>query len=162
MTDRLQEMFDHQLEFQRRLYPNYPPSAGSPELMSSITETAYALSDEIHEATNETGWKPWASSNHVNRERYLGELVDAWHFFMNMCLLLEITPAELYEGYMQKIRINHERQNNGYTGVKEKCPGCNRAYDDPGTKCYPSDPIVVQNPAWCVDKGLIDVNGNRL
>jgi dimeric dUTPase (all-alpha-NTP-PPase superfamily) len=133
MDDRLAEMFTLQRTLQERLAAKagyeFPPQDPA-KLMQDVLVAAYALSDEVHEATNETGWKPWATSNHLNREAYLAELVDAWHFFMNMCLLADITPDELYAGYLAKNQVNHDRQTNGYDGVKSKCPGCKRAYDE--------------------------------
>ena len=159
--DRLDEMFEHQLKFQQR-FGEFPPPDPK-QLMAAITTQAYALTDEIHEATGEVGWKPWASSNHVNRAAYLGELVDAWHFFMNLCLLVNITPEELYAGYMDKIQVNHKRQDDGYDGVSGKCPGCRRAYDDKAVSCWPGS-IPINGPdaiaAWCEQALVIAYTGH--
>ncbi len=114
-----------------------------------------ALENEPHEALAETGWKPWATSNHINVERFHGELVDAWHFFMNLMLHSGMTAETLTTLYYAKREINITRQNNGYTGVTEKCPGCKAAYDDPGVKCYPADdsPNTNRWAAWCATLG---------
>jgi hypothetical protein len=98
--------------------------------MEYIRWNMLALQDELHEAMQETGWKPWASSSHLNIEPYLGEMVDALHFFMNLLLVTGVRPDQLAqkftEIYLAKWQRNVERQAEGYTGVKEKCPVCGR------------------------------------
>lgn len=94
-----------------------------------------ALVDELHEALNEIGWKPWASSQHFNQEAVKGELVDAFHFFMNLCMIAQVTPDDLIQGYINKSAKNIQRQEDGYDGVSTKCPGCGRALDDDAVHC---------------------------
>lgn len=105
------------------------------ERMDAILLNVTACTDELHEALGETGWKPWATSNHLNREEFHAELVDAWHFFMNLMLHSGMTADDLYHGYIKKNASNLKRQAEGYDGVSTKCPGCHRAYDDPAVKC---------------------------
>lgn len=104
------------------------------ERMAYIRFNALALEDELHEALAETGWKPWAKSMHVNEEAYIGELVDVFHFFMNMLLATGATPeflAERFtEKYFAKQELNAQRQAQGYDGVRDKCPNCKRALDE--------------------------------
>ena len=53
------------------------------------------------------------------------ELVDAWHFFMNLMIGLGMTSDELFEGYLKKNKENIRRQEEGYDhtmkhiGIKE-------------------------------------------
>jgi dimeric dUTPase (all-alpha-NTP-PPase superfamily) len=119
------------------------------ERMQAIRDNVLACTDELHEALAETGWKPWASSNHLNVEAFKSELVDAWHFFMNLMLHSGMTADDLYQGYVAKNRKNIQRQAEGYDGVSTKCPGCKRAYDDDAVSCHPSDDKL---PAFC-EKG---------
>lgn len=99
---------------------------------SFLTWNAFALTDELHEAFNEIGWKPWATSRHINRDLAMKEMVDAFHFFMN--ILLAISPgmsaseiaAEFCGKYYEKNKINTKRQEVGYDGVTGKCELCKR------------------------------------
>lgn len=112
---------------------------------------SYALEDELHEAMAEVGWKPWAKSNHFNAIRFVEEMVDAWHFFMNMLLVaMPLVEAELeadtstervedrvigfchwFEGkYHQKHAKNAKRQEDGYDGVSTKCKYCHRDFEE--------------------------------
>lgn len=130
------------------------------ERMAAIRENVLACTDELHEALAETGWKPWATSNHINREAFHSELVDAWHFFMNLMLHSGMTAQNLYEGYLDKNRRNHQRQEHGYDGVVGKCPGCKRAYDDKGVKCKLRDSWGTLDTSksvtmWCEVYGYI-------
>jgi dimeric dUTPase (all-alpha-NTP-PPase superfamily) len=145
----------HMLEMQRTLQRMYDKNGLTPielegeDRMSYIRTQAYSLCDEIHEATNETGWKPWATSNHVNDDAFKSELVDAWHFFMNLMLVVDMTAEELYQGYVKKNAKNIQRQAEGYDGVTTKCPGCKRAYDDTAVQCKPSSELPPGVLAWC-------------
>lgn len=95
-----------------------------------------ALVDELHEALAEIGWKPWASSRHFNHDAVKGELVDAFHFFMNLCLVSGVSAQDLINGYIDKSAKNIKRQEDGYDGVTTKCDICNRALDDNAVTCY--------------------------
>jgi dimeric dUTPase (all-alpha-NTP-PPase superfamily) len=152
LTKMLQMQRDLQLMYNKgKAIEDFSPE----ERMRAILENAYSLCDEIHEATAETGWKPWASSNHINTEKFHGEMVDAWHFFMNLMLHSGMTADDLFRGYMSKHQTNIDRQANEYTGVKEKCPLCKRAYDDAGVKCTSangSDPKSI-GQAYCAEAG---------
>ena len=125
----LDEAFVQQYILQRTSFNTNPSDMTEEERAEWIRWNVLALTDELHEALGEVGWKPWASSRHLNREAYKGELVDAFHFFINLCLVARISAKELLDGYFAKRERNAERQSNGYTGL-DKCPGCKRAWDD--------------------------------
>jgi hypothetical protein len=103
--------------------------------MEYIRTMTLACTDELHEALNETGWKPWASSNHINREEWMGEMADTWLFFMNLMLAGGMTAEDLIIRTAKKQDNAYVRMNNGYNGVSTKCPVCRRAYDNEGVKC---------------------------
>jgi len=90
------------------------------------------------EALGEFGWKPWATSRHVNEKALFGELRDAWQFLTNaMFAALRLPPAELadalYDAVLEKHAVNLRRVRDGYDGVSTKCVRCRRALDDVGT-----------------------------
>lgn len=125
---KLQEMLDAQEDLQIRMPPHrcHPSDINDIEKGAFFMTQAFSLTDEIHEAAMEISWKPWAKGQYFDRERYVGELVDAWHFFMNLMLLSGITEQELYDRYMFKRRENINRQLRGYDGRSGKCPCCHR------------------------------------
>src|SRR3546814_20161250 len=109
----------------------------TPALVEYIKNQVLALLDEGHEALNEVGWKPWASSRHVNREAFAGELVDILCFLVNLALSVGLTPEDFYRLHQEKALRNIKRQADGYDGQAGKCPGCLRAIDDLKAKGLP-------------------------
>lgn len=99
------------------------------ERINYIKEQHLALVDELQEAMSEVSWKPWASAQFVNREAFIGEMVDLLHFAANMLVAVMCTDDELNKSYTEKLRRNVNRQLNGYTGT-DKCIFCRRAFDD--------------------------------
>lgn len=136
-SDMLEEMMDTQLGMQEAVFGYDFGRMTTAEVVEFVHWNVTALTDELHEALAETSWKPWADSEFLNREAYTGELVDAWHFLMNLMLAVGMTPHELREKYRIKQRINVARQSEGYDGVSTKCPVCGRALDDPTVDCEP-------------------------
>jgi len=128
----LHEMIAAQRDLQEKLGYHFEQMTQN-ERIEYIKESALALTDEVHEALAETGWKSWATSRHVNREPYLGELRDAWQFLTNMMLAAEPDPVTLAEwlssALAKKHRVNHDRIG-AYDGVTTKCPSCSRALED--------------------------------
>lgn len=135
--DRLSYMYELQRELQAEAYGKDPTELEGDERLQFAKDMHIALTDELHEALGEIGWKPWATSKHFEEDAYKAELVDAWHFFMNLMLVARMTPEDLFQGYTKKRQRNIERQLEGYDGVSTKCPYCKRALDDPAVKCEP-------------------------
>lgn len=126
-----------QLELQKKSFGSDPTKLQGDERADWIRWNVLALQDELHEALQETGWKPWATSRHVNRAAYISELVDAFHFFMNLMLVVDCSAEEFLDKYAEKRKINVQRQAEGYDGVANKCRMCGRALDDPAVTCSP-------------------------
>ena len=80
----LQMILDRQKELQKKHYGVDVTTLSDEERAQYIRDMSLALTDELHEALNETGWKPWATSRHINRQAYLGELIDVLHFWCNL------------------------------------------------------------------------------
>lgn len=125
------------------------------ERMAFITEMSTGLVSEVHEALAETGWKSWATSNHIHHDAYRDELADTYLFLMNMMLAADITMVEFVKAIEAKQAKMVKRMADGYDGLN-KCPECRRAYDDPAVECTPvdvgnpNDPDAGDpQPAWC-------------
>lgn len=104
------------------------------ERISYIKENVLACIAELNEALNEVGWKSWATSQHINKEQFFGELRDAWQFLTNLMLVIEHNPEDLAKKFaasvIHKHIINMNRINDGYDGVSTKCSHCGRALDE--------------------------------
>lgn len=121
---------DTMMEMQRALQSKingYDIEDQSTELrIQNIALNVLALTDELHEALNETGWKPWATSRFINELELRMELIDAFHFLMNLFLHAGMSAADVWELYARKHGVNVDRQENGYDGVLGKCGRCRR------------------------------------
>lgn len=135
MSDILKHMLVLQEELQIKAYGENPGEfEDNEERIQFIKDMILALTDELHEMLGEVGWKPWATTNHINEEAFKNELTDAWHFLMNLMLVMNMSADELYARYLAKREKNIKRQDDGYDGLN-KCPLCKRAYDDDAVKC---------------------------
>jgi dimeric dUTPase (all-alpha-NTP-PPase superfamily) len=133
----LQMILDRQKELQKKHYGVDVTTLSDEERAQYIRDMSLALADELHEALNETGWKPWATSRHVNRQAYLGELIDVLHFWCNLVLITNTNEKEILDMYFAKADKNAKRQLAGYDGVAGKCTTCGRAFDDAAVLCTP-------------------------
>lgn len=71
-------------------------------------------------------WKAWKANNLEKRATLISdlspedqleikfELIDIWHFFLNMNVALGLDSQEIFELYYLKNKENFDRQNNGY------------------------------------------------
>jgi dimeric dUTPase (all-alpha-NTP-PPase superfamily) len=119
MMDRLEEM----LKMQEALQTKYnggerPGDMVGVARMNYVRTMVLATEDELHEALRETQWKPWShhdgDRDNINRPAFLAEMIDAWHFYMNLLLVANITADEFFNEYLRKNGINHDREDNGY------------------------------------------------
>lgn len=139
MQDALTQMLTLQRDLQVRSFGADPMTMSDEERVDYIRWNVLALTDELHEFLGEVGWKPWATSRHVNAEAALSELVDAWHFMMNLLLALGEPLAASHEAtlardfanrYFEKREVNARRQAEGYDGVTGKCGRCRRDLEE--------------------------------
>lgn len=136
MEDRLALMLRMQYQLQFKMPPvgtDIMQKVGN-ERAELVRNMILACEDELHEAMNETGWKPWATSRHFNAKAFTKEMIDAWHFFMNLMLVgaaasgmgVDEYADYFTRKYIEKNAVNAERQVEGYDGVTGKCPHCKR------------------------------------
>lgn len=122
---KLESMMDMQKDLQKRLGADFS-SMSMQERVAFIKEHSIHLNQEINEMLYELPYfKPWKDYSSLTEsqkndmlEKARMELIDAWHFFMNMSLALGMTPEQFYMMYAAKNKENHRRQDVGYTADK--------------------------------------------
>lgn len=126
---------------QRQSFGTDPAALAGKELAEYIRWNELAAVDELMEALHEVDWKPWTVTDDGfrNRDAFVGELVDVLHFVANMLAAAKCTDEELSKRYEAKQQKNRERMASKSYDGKNKCPACQRAYDDESTKCYRTD-----------------------
>jgi dUTPase len=79
-----------------------------------LSKTARALEDELDELNEELLWKWWSKDN-IDIQNIRVEIVDLFHFLLQLSQMAGMTPEDIHRLYMQKNRINFERQHKGYS-----------------------------------------------
>ena len=79
-----------------------------------------AMLSELAELLDEVQFKWWKNPTPMNEEAAKEELVDILHFFVSMCLKMDMDADELYRRYLEKNKENFDRQKgktdrDGYT-----------------------------------------------
>ncbi len=78
-----------------------------------------ALSQEIAELTDSVPWKWWANYQKYDKQNARVEVVDMFHFLISLAQVLGMSAKDVFEAYLQKNKVNFERQDSGYT-VKDE------------------------------------------
>lgn len=113
VKDKLDYLFMCQKRFQKK-YDNRCFSKDIIKRTSYIKDMSLALIDEIMEVIRETPWKPWKKHQPFNQDKIKSELIDAWHFIINLSIAVELSSNEIIKEYTKKHKINYMRQKKGY------------------------------------------------
>lgn len=71
--------------------------------------------EELVEAYGLFKGKPWKKNFQApDRQQVVGEIADAFHFFLEALIVAGITPGELFEAYFREAKKNDERRENNY------------------------------------------------
>ena len=108
MQDKLQIIFDMQKSLnddikQKRNLDNFTKE----EWMQKQT---LAMLSELSELIDEVNFKWWKNPKPVDEEKVKYELVDILHFFVSMCLIYDMDANELFQKYINKNKVNFDRQ----------------------------------------------------
>lgn len=120
---KLDEMFQKQKELQERLGFNFE-NMNEVERTGYMKENIWYVITELDEAFREMPYgKPWKLYTNFDRDLHQKnlkeELIDAFHFFINILIAAGLSTDEVYEIYCYKNKINHKRQDENY-GQEEK------------------------------------------
>lgn len=111
--DRLEVMLNEQRELSKRIKEEHE---------YHIHDTAdwwmerlcTAMSNEIEELRDQSGWKWWSKNEEFDKEAAKKETIDILHFLLQTFNELDMDAQEIYEAYFNKNKINHNRQDRNY------------------------------------------------
>lgn len=113
--DRLQHLFQLQRELQERLGNSLAIEKDwNGSKARYISDMILCTTDELHEALREIPWKSWSKNPHLDLPAFRDELIDAWHFMINLTLASGMDVEQFYSRFTNKNKENHARQNEGY------------------------------------------------
>ena len=99
--DILESIFEIQRKFQEKY--NFD---------IDVHDWCSAMAAECMELWAASGGKWWKKKT-KSRKKQVVELIDILHFFVGLCLELDVTPHELFTEYISKMNINIARQESG-------------------------------------------------
>lgn len=130
--DLLMMMFEMQMSLQRRIrgdawqpwdgtYPINEEAAAA--ITKHVGEEMTCITQEAAECRDWTPWKHWSQrlGNKVDVEMWSPEhikelqveIVDLWHFLINASAAVGMGPHDVFGLYLEKNRVNFERQDKG-------------------------------------------------
>lgn len=117
-VDKLSHIFELQNAFDSAL--SEKRDLGHITRQEWMQKEILAMLSELAELLDEVQFKWWKNPTPMNEEAAKEELVDILHFFVSMCLKMDMDADELYRRYLEKNKENFDRQEgksdrDGYT-----------------------------------------------
>jgi hypothetical protein len=122
MTDKLEQMYEHQREFidllqKMRGHPPIPFDLSDKKSQQMLRNLAYECMGELFEANillkNSKSHRA-TQITEFDRESYLEELTDVLHYFLGIVICSGVSVDELFEKFMKKGETNFTRIKTGY------------------------------------------------
>jgi len=122
----LEAIFERQKELIEKYHPiekknglliteDMPVNLNDAKGQQRLKDFAWRVTEEIGEAMNCLKNKPWKQTQmETDVEHYYEELVDAFHFFVELCIISGLTAKDLCDIYFKKSEVNKFRQRSGY------------------------------------------------
>ncbi len=122
--DKLEELFTLRTRFMTELrerkpdeYPTWPVDLGTKKDQQHVRDMALRGVEEMFEALQHLkNWKPHRTTEitEFDRDEFLEEVVDAFNYFLSLLVLTGFSSDDLYEMYVKKDEIIHERLKGDY------------------------------------------------
>lgn len=111
--DRLEAIFDLQAALNKRIGVDTANMNDEAQTQWVLNYTR-AMQQEIAELIDSVPWKWWAKYQAFDKQNARVEVVDLFHFLVSLAQVLGMTPDDVYQAYLKKNAVNHNRQESGY------------------------------------------------
>lgn len=117
----LDDVFNAQIKLNERINPTLYLDIQDPEIRRRVfMQFELAMRQESAEAIDSLNWK-WWKHDADDWDNVKIELIDILHFWVSMATVAGLTAEEVFELYAKKNKLNHTRQDGGYsTGSYQK------------------------------------------
>ena len=112
-NDRLEQIFAMQAALNKRIGVD-TASMDEKQKVEWVLNYSRALSQETAELIDSVPWKWWAKYQKFDPQNARVEVVDLFHFLISIAQVLGMSADDVYQAYLAKNKINHERQDSGY------------------------------------------------
>ena len=118
----VKDKFEHMFEMQKKLNQRIGVDTDSfdkDEQVKWVLNYTRALGQEVAELVDSVPWKWWAKYQEFDEHNAKVEVVDIFHFLISLAQTLGLTADDIYQSYLNKNKVNFERQESGYTSKSE-------------------------------------------
>ena len=116
--DKLENIFELQEQLNSRIGVNMN-EMNDEERSKWILNYVRAMQQEHAELTDSVPWKWWAKYQEFDKQNAKVEIVDLFHFLISLAQVMGMTAEDVHEAYLKKNKVNHNRQDSGYTTKDE-------------------------------------------
>lgn len=117
--DKLTEIFRMQEELNARIGVNLD-GISDEEQAKWVLNYSRAMQQEMAELIDSVPWKWWANYQTFDKQNAKVEVIDLFHFLISMAQTLGMSADDVFDAYVAKNRVNHQRQETGYTEKDEE------------------------------------------
>jgi dimeric dUTPase (all-alpha-NTP-PPase superfamily) len=112
--DKLEEIFRMQEELNARIGVKLQ-NLSQEEQTKWVLNYTRAMQQEMAELIDSVPWKWWAKYQKFDEQNARVEVIDLFHFLISLAQTLGMSSEDVFAAYVKKNKINHERQQSGYT-----------------------------------------------
>ena len=122
--DKLDQMFELRKDFMAALqkqvpdvYPEMPVDLTNKATQQHLRDLALRGVEEVFEAVQELKNAKSHRQTEIrdfDRAAFKEEMVDSFNYFLSLLIIMGVTPDELFEAYVNKDRIIHDRIKSKY------------------------------------------------
>ncbi len=116
--DKLENIFELQEQLNSRIGVNMN-EMNDEERAKWILNYVRAMQQELAELTDSVPWKWWAKYQEFDKQNAKVEIVDLFHFLISLAQVMGMTADDVHEAYLKKNKVNHNRQDSGYSTKDE-------------------------------------------
>ena len=116
--DKLTQIFEMQEELNARIGVNLK-GIDEKEQTKWVLNYTRAMQQEMAELTDSVPWKWWAKYQELDKQNARVEVIDLFHFLVSLAQTLGMTADDVFDAYIAKNKVNHQRQDSGYTEKDE-------------------------------------------
>ena len=116
--DKMDEIFNLQEKLNTRIGVNMN-EMNDEDRAKWILNYIRAMQQELAELTDSVPWKWWAKYQEFDKQNARVEIVDLFHFLISLAQVMGMSADDVYEAYIKKNKVNHNRQDRGYSSKNE-------------------------------------------
>jgi len=111
--DKLDSIFAMQEQLNARIGVDLS-KLNEAEQINWVLNYTRAMQQEMAELVDSVPWKWWAKYQQFDKQNARVEVVDLFHFLISLAQTLGMSAEDVFDAYVKKNKVNHDRQAAGY------------------------------------------------